>query len=166
MSGSRRWWRLLAVLGALALGPRAGAEEGAGPAGGLEQEKARGKEYLDAAAQEDGAVRTKSGMVYIPIQVGTGLRPWPTNVVRVNYTGKLVDGKVFDSSVARGRPAEFSLKEVIKCWTEGMQLMKAGGKARLICPPELAYGDQKAGGSIPAGATLDFEVELVEVVNR
>jgi FKBP-type peptidyl-prolyl cis-trans isomerase FkpA len=173
MSGSRRSWRFLQALSALALlgvagpGARARGEEGAEkPATALEREKARGKEFLEKAAQEEGAVKTRSGFVYLELRKGTGPRPWSTNTVRVHYTGALVDGTVFDSSVARGKPAVFNLQQVIRCWTEGMQLMKAGGKARLVCPPELAYGDQAAGGgAIPAGATLVFEVELLAVVD-
>jgi FKBP-type peptidyl-prolyl cis-trans isomerase FkpA len=81
----------------------------------------------------------------------------------VHYTGALVNGVVFDSSYKRGQPAEFALNGVIKCWTEGVQMMKSGGKARLICPPDIAYGDRGAGGLIPPKATLVFDLELLEV---
>jgi FKBP-type peptidyl-prolyl cis-trans isomerase len=127
------------------------------------QAKAAGP-YLAKAAAEKGAVRTDSGLVFIPISEGTGPSPAASDKVKVHYTGKLTDGKVFDSSVQRGQPAEFPLTGVIKCWTEGVQRMKVGGKARLVCPAAIAYGDRGAGGAIPPGATLDFEVELLEIV--
>jgi len=169
MVGSRRWVQAMGVWTALVLagnGAAARAEEGKpATASALEQEKARGKEYLEAAAKEEGAVRAKSGFVYLELRKGTGVRPWASNTVKVHYVGTLVDGKVFDSSVARGQPALFPLKNVIRCWTEGVQMMKVGGKARLVCPSDVAYGD---GGmppaGIPGGATLVFEVELLEVV--
>lgn len=168
------WWslpaaRALAVLCAACLGAAARGEEPAKPekpASALEREKARGREYLEKAAREQGAVKTKSGFVYVELKKGTGPRPWASNTVKVHYVGTLVDGKVFDSSVARGEPAVFPLKQVIRCWTEGLQLMKAGGKAKLVCPSDLAYGDGAAGGgAIPGGATLVFEVELLAVVD-
>jgi FKBP-type peptidyl-prolyl cis-trans isomerase FkpA len=87
-------------------------------------------------------------------------------VVRVHYRGTLPDGKEFDSSYARGKPAEFPLDRVIRCWTEGLQRLKVGGKARLTCPPGIAYGDRGAGGVIPPNATLHFEVELLGIVGR
>jgi FKBP-type peptidyl-prolyl cis-trans isomerase FkpA len=93
---------------------------------------------------------------------GTGASPKPSDVVRVNYEGKLTSGEVFDSSIQRGEPAEFALDRVIPCWTEGVQRMKVGEKAQLVCPAALAYGD-RATGTIPANATLVFEVELLEV---
>jgi len=120
--------------------------------------------YLAKAAAEKGAVKTESGLVYIPVAEGTGASPAATDKVKVHYTGKLTDGKVFDSSVQRGKPIDFPLNGVIPCWTEGVQKMKVGGKARLVCPASIAYGDRGAGGSIPPGATLDFEVELIEIV--
>ena len=123
-----------------------------------------GEGYLEKAAKETGAVKTASGLVYVPIKEGTGKSPSATNTVKVNYEGKLVDGKVFDASARHGGPATFPLNGVIPCWTEGVQKLKVGGKGRLICPPALAYGDRGAGGEIPPGATLDFEVELVEIV--
>lgn len=124
---------------------------------------AEAKDFVEKAAKEKGAVKTPSGLVYIPLQEGNGANPAATDKVKVNYRGTFVDGKEFDSSYKRGTPAEFSLNGVIKCWTEGVQMMKPGGKARLVCPPEIAYG--KAGsGTIPANATLVFEIELLEVV--
>lgn len=124
---------------------------------------AEAKQYMEKAAKEKGAVKTASGMVYIPIKEGKGTSPAASDKVKVNYRGTLVDGKEFDSSYAAGQPAEFQLDRVIKCWTEGLQMMKPGGKAKLVCPPELAYGDRGA-GVIPANATLVFEVELLDVV--
>jgi FKBP-type peptidyl-prolyl cis-trans isomerase FkpA len=164
----QRFWTaigLAALLGAGGLAAQARGAEKETPAAALAREKARGKEYLDQAAQEEGAVKTKSGLVYIELTKGTGVRPWASNTVKVHYVGTLVDGKVFDSSLARGEPAVFPLKKVIPCWTEGMQRMKAGGRAKLICPPELAYGDGGMPPSVPGGATLIFEVELLEVVD-
>ena len=125
---------------------------------------ARQKRCLEKAAKEKGAVKTASGLVYVPIKEGTGESPAATAKVKVNYEGKLVDGKVFDASSRHGGPATFPLNGVIPCWTEGMQMLKVGGKARLVCPSALAYGDRGAGGEIPPGATLDFEVELVEIL--
>ena len=122
------------------------------------------KPYVEAAAKEKGAVKTASGLIYLPIKEGSGARPAATDRVKVNYRGTFVDGKEFDSSYAAGKPVELQLDKVIKCWSEGIQLMKAGGKARLICPPELAYGERGTGMVIPPNATLVFEIELVEVL--
>jgi FKBP-type peptidyl-prolyl cis-trans isomerase FkpA len=128
-----------------------------------EAEKAKSKPFIEAALKEKGAVKTDSGMVYIPLKEGTGESPQPTDIVKVNYHGTLTNGEVFDSSVQRGQPAEFPLNRVVPCWTEGMQKMKIGGKARLICPSAIAYGDMGRPPKIPGGATLVFEVELLEV---
>ena len=124
---------------------------------------AQSKQYLEKAAKEKGAIKTASGLVYQSLREGSGASPAPTNKVKVNYRGTFIDGKEFDSSYAAGQPAEFQLDKVIKCWTEGLQLMKPGGKARLVCPPEIAYGE-RGSGVIPGNATLIFEVELLEVV--
>ncbi len=121
------------------------------------------KEFLEKAAGEKGAVRTESGLVYLSLVEGGGNRPAATDTVVVNYRGTLPDGKEFDSSFQRGAPAEFRLDGVIKCWTEGLQRMKAGGKAKLVCPSTLAYGEAGAGDLILPGATLVFEVELLDV---
>ncbi len=126
-------------------------------------EKARGAAFGDEAAARPGAVRTASGLVYVPIREGAGPQPASTDKVKVHYTGRLMDGTVFDSSEQRG-PATFGLAQVVRCWSEGVARIKVGGKARLVCPPELAYGDKGAGQAIPPGATLDFEVELLEIV--
>lgn len=123
---------------------------------------AQSKEFIENAAKEKGAVKTPSGLVYKSIKEGTGASPAATDKVKVNYRGTLIDGKEFDSSAAAGKPAEFRLDQVIKCWTEGVQKMKVGGKAQLVCPPDLAYGE-RGSGLIPSNATLVFEVELLDV---
>jgi FKBP-type peptidyl-prolyl cis-trans isomerase FkpA len=118
---------------------------------------------LDAAAKEAGAVVTPSGLVYRAFQDGTGASPAATDTVKVNYRGTFPDGKEFDSSFKSGKPIEFPLNRVIKCWTEGVQRMKVGGKAKLTCPAAIAYGERGAGGVIPPNATLLFEVELLAI---
>jgi len=127
-------------------------------------EKEKGTAYLDKAAAEAGAVKTESGIVYIETQAGTGAVPQMTDKVKVHYTGKLIDGTVFDSSVERGEPIVHPLNGFVPGWSEGVSMMKVGGKARLVIPPELAYGDQSPpGSSIPPGSTLVFEVELLGI---
>jgi len=116
-----------------------------------------------AAAQEPGAKVMTSGMVYRSLKDGTGASPKASDTVRVHYRGTLPDGKEFDSSYKRNESIEFPLSRVIPCWTEGVQLMKVGGKAKLTCPPATAYGDRGAGGVIPPKATLLFEVELLAI---
>jgi len=118
---------------------------------------------LAAAAREAGAQVTKSGLVYRSLKDGTGSSPAATDRVRVHYKGSFPDGKEFDSSYKRGEPTEFPLNGVIPCWTEGVQLMKTGGKAKLTCPAGIAYGQRGAGGVIPPNATLVFEVELLAI---
>lgn len=127
-------------------------------------ERKAGQAFLDKAAAEKGATRTASGLVVTTLKPGTGPSPKATDTVKVHYHGTLIDGSVFDSSRERGQPATFPLGNVIRCWTEGVQLMKAGGKSRLVCPPDLAYGDRGAPPKIKPGATLVFEVELLEIV--
>lgn len=122
---------------------------------------AAGKAFADKAAKESGAVKTASGLVYISQKEGTGPNPGANDTVKVHYRGTLIDGKEFDSSYKRGEPIEFPLTGVIKCWGEGVQKMKAGGKAKLVCPASIAYGDNGAGAAIPPGATLQFEIELL-----
>ena len=117
---------------------------------------------LPAAA----AVTTPSGLIYRVVKEGTGPSPTATDTVKVHYRGTFPDGKEFDSSYKRGEAIEFPLNRVIKCWTEGVQRMKVGGKALLTCPPDIAYGDRGAGGVIPPNATLQFEVELVGIAGR
>lgn len=128
-------------------------------------ERTAGGELLEQAAGEEGAVKTESGMVYQVLEEGTGESPQATDTVQVHYRGTLRDGEVFDSSYERGQPATFALNQVVPCWTEGLQHMKEGGKAKLVCPPDLAYGDRQQ-GPIPAGSTLVFEVELLDVVEQ
>jgi len=106
---------------------------------------------------------TKSGLRYSSLREGAGATPGPTDTVKVNYRGTLLNGREFDSSYKSGRPVEFQLNKVIKCWTEGLQLMKVGGKAELYCPSNLAYGDNGVVGSIPPFASLTFEVELLDI---
>lgn len=115
------------------------------------------------AAKEAGAVVTASGLVYLSLSEGTGASPAATDTVKVHYKGTLPDGKEFDSSYKRGQPAEFPLNRVIKCWTEGVQHMKVGGKAKLVCPPAIAYGERGVSGLIPPNATLLFEIELLDI---
>jgi FKBP-type peptidyl-prolyl cis-trans isomerase FkpA len=118
--------------------------------------------YLDKAAVEPGAQKTASGLVYRELKPGTGASPKATDTVKVHYRGTLTDGKEFDSSYG-GQPLEFPLNRVIRAWTEGVQMMKVGGKAQLVCPANLAYGERGAPPDIPGGATLVFEVELLGI---
>jgi FKBP-type peptidyl-prolyl cis-trans isomerase FkpA len=127
-----------------------------------EKEKDASLAFLEEMAKEKGAERTPSGLVYIPVSEGTGPSPKSTDTVKVNYTGKLRDGTVFDSSVQRGEPATFPLNSVIPCWTEGVQKMKVGGKSKLVCPSDIAYGN-RGQGPIKPGATLVFDVELLAI---
>ncbi len=123
---------------------------------------AEAKVFVEKAAKEKGAVKTPSGLIYLAQKEGSGTSPAASDKVKVHYNGALVNGVVFDSSYKRGQPIEFALNGVIKCWAEGMQMMKPGGKARLVCPPEIAYGE-RGPGLIPPNATLVFDVELLEV---
>src|SRR5271157_1876927 len=128
-----------------------------------ERQKAASKAYLAKAAAEPGAIKTESGLIYKDLQPGTGASPAASDTVKVNYRGTLIDGTEFDSSYKRNQPAQFPLSGVIRCWTEGVQKMKVGGKARLVCPSDIAYGDNGRPPTIPGGATLIFEIELLEV---
>jgi FKBP-type peptidyl-prolyl cis-trans isomerase FkpA len=130
---------------------------------GASAEKKAGQEFAEKAAQENGAKKTDSGMVYQETTPGTGASPAATDKVKVHYKGTLTDGTVFDSSIDRGEPATFPLNQVIKCWTEGVQLMKVGGKAKLICPSDIAYGDTGRPPTIKPGSTLVFEIELLSI---
>jgi FKBP-type peptidyl-prolyl cis-trans isomerase FkpA len=129
-----------------------------------EIEKGQAKGIIEAAAKESGAVKLPSGMVIKPTRPGTGAQPDASDQVKVQYEGRLSDGTVFDSSIKRGEPAVFPLGGVIKCWTEGVGHMKVGEKATLTCPSDLAYGDQGRPPVIPGGATLIFDVELLDVM--
>ena len=129
-------------------------------------EKEKAKEYLAKAAKEKGAKKTKSGLIYTITEKGKGQNPKAEDTVKVHYKGYLSDGKTFDSSYDRGEPAEFPLVAVVPCWTEGLQLIKKGGKARLVCPSDIAYGDMGRPPVIPGGATLVFEVELLDIIKE
>lgn len=126
------------------------------------QAEAEGAAFREQAAQEEGIVQTASGLLFKELKAGTGASPQATDRVKVHYQGTLIDGTVFDSSVERGEPITFALDQVVKGWTEGLQMMKVGGKAKLIVPPELAYGPGGREG-IPPNATLVFEVELLGI---
>jgi FKBP-type peptidyl-prolyl cis-trans isomerase FkpA len=132
-------------------------------AAGAATAKVKGKEFLDQAAKETGATVLPSGVIYTSLKAGTGPSPAATDTVKVHYEGKLTDGTVFDSSIKRGEPAEFALSGVIPCWTQGVGKMKVGEKAKLVCPSDQAYGDHGSPPAIPPGATLVFEVELLEI---
>ncbi|CCG53856.1 Probable peptidyl-prolyl cis-trans isomerase precursor PpiB [Flavobacterium indicum GPTSA100-9 = DSM 17447] len=135
----------------------------------LEKKEKEEKEKADAALKAKvmqefaNATTTASGLKYIVLQEGTGAQPTATSNVKVHYTGMLLDGKVFDSSVQRGEPISFGLNQVIKGWTEGVQLMKEGAKYKFLIPSNLAYGERGAGGVIPPNADLIFEVELLGI---
>ena len=124
---------------------------------------AAANDAIDKVAKEKGAVKTSSGMVYQSIKDGEGKSPSAASTVEVNYRGTLTNGKEFDSSYKRHQSISFPLSGVIPCWTEGVQMMKVGGKAKLVCPPELAYGSRGAGSDVPPNATLIFEVELLNI---
>jgi FKBP-type peptidyl-prolyl cis-trans isomerase FkpA len=123
-------------------------------------------DFAQVAAKEPGAKVTASGLVFRSLQDGQGTSPVATDKVKVHYRGTFPDGKEFDSSFKRNQPIDFPLNAVIPCWTEGVQLMKVGGKAKLTCPPAIAYGARGAGGVIPPNATLQFEVELIAIAGR
>jgi len=127
-----------------------------------EKTKAESAAYIAKAATELGALKTDSGLIYKELQAGTGASPKASDTVKVHYRGTLIDGTEFDSSYKRNEPAQFPLGQVIPCWTEGVQKMKVGGKARLVCPSNLAYGDSGR-PSIPGGAALLFDIELLEI---
>jgi FKBP-type peptidyl-prolyl cis-trans isomerase FkpA/FKBP-type peptidyl-prolyl cis-trans isomerase FklB len=135
-------------------------------AAAAEGEKKAGAAFFAKAAAESGAKKTESGAIITTIKEGKGATPKATDTVKVHYHGTLIDGTVFDSSVKRGEPATFGLNQVIKCWTEGVQQIKVGGKSKLVCPSNLAYGDKGAPPVIKPGATLVFEVELLEIVKQ
>jgi FKBP-type peptidyl-prolyl cis-trans isomerase FkpA len=132
-------------------------------AAGAADQKQKAEAYLAQAAQEPGAVRTASGLVFRTLKPGQGRSPKPTDTVQVNYRGTLVDGSEFDASARHGGPVAFRLNGVIPCWTEGVGRMKVGEQARLVCPAQIAYGDRGQPPAIPPGATLVFEIELLKI---
>lgn len=131
-----------------------------------ETEKQKGKAAVEKAAKEPGAQQLPSGVVVKSVRPGTGASPTDADTVKVHYEGRLLDGTVFDSSYKRNEPASFPLNGVVPCWTQGLQQMKVGEKAQLTCPAEAAYGDQGSPPAIPGGATLVFDVELLEVAGK
>jgi FKBP-type peptidyl-prolyl cis-trans isomerase FkpA len=147
-------------------GPKIQAFAQSRTAKAAEAEKAKAGAFIENAAKEPGAVKTASGLVFKTITPGTGKSPVASDLVKVHYHGTLTNGEVFDSSVKRGEPVDFALNAVIPCWTEGVQKMKVGEKARLVCPSSIAYGDQGRPPTIPGGATLVFEVELLAIKGK
>ena len=129
-----------------------------------EAQARKGEAYIDKVAALPNAHRTASGLVFVPEQPGSGPTPKIGDQVKVEYTGRLTDGTVFDSSSEHGGSAVFPLGRVIPCWDEGMQLLKVGGSARIVCPAKLAYGDRGAGDFIKPGSTLDFDVHLLAIL--
>ena len=129
---------------------------------GLDETKKKGQEFASNVAKQKDATTTPSGIVIRTITVGSGSNPGPEDVVKVHYEGKLIDGTVFDSSIQRNEPAEFPLNQVVPCWTEALQTMKKGGKAQVVCPSDLAYGERGQPPTIPPGSTLSFEIELLD----
>jgi len=129
-----------------------------------DKEKDAGTAYRAEAGKEPGAVVRESGLVYRELSAGSGVAPTAASKVKIHYHGTLRDGTVFDSSRDRGTPATFSLGQVVPCFSEGLQQMKVGGKSKITCPPELAYGDRGSPPKIRPGATITFEIELLEIV--
>ena len=132
----------------------------------IKDNKTLGREFMEQNAKNDSVTQTTSGLQYMVLKEGTGAKPSAEDTVTVHYTGKLLDGTVFDSSVERGEPASFPLNGVIPGWTEGLQLMSEGSKYRLFIPSELAYGSKGAGDKILPNATLIFDVELIKVTKK
>ena len=133
---------------------------------GIKDNLTLGREFLEENSKNDSVIQTTSGLQYMVLKEGTGTKPGPTDEVTVHYTGRLIDGTVFDSSVERGEPATFPLNQVIPGWTEGLQLMSEGAKYRLFIPSELAYGSKGAGDKILPNSTLIFDVELIKVEKK
>ncbi len=133
-------------------------------AAAADKEKARGGTYQQSVLKEKGATKTANGAIIVPIKEGSGPTPAATDKVKVNYTGTLVDGKVFDASSKHTPPGptEFPLNGVIPCWTEALQKMKVGGRAKVVCPPDIAYGERGSPPVIPGNATLTFDIELLD----
>ncbi len=131
-----------------------------------EAEKKMGAAFLAKAAAEPGAKKTESGAILMTLKEGNGATPKVTDMVKMHYLGTLIDGTVFDSSAKQGEPAMIRVNEMSKCWVEGMQQMKVGSKSKLVCPSSLAYRDKGLPPLIKPGATLVFEIELLEIVNK
>jgi FKBP-type peptidyl-prolyl cis-trans isomerase FklB len=146
-----------------ALDQRIAAERAKAQTAELEKSLAAGNAYRAENAKKPGVQATATGLQYKVVKAGTGRTPAASDTVTVNYRGTLVDGTEFDSSYKRGEPATFPVAGVIPGWTEALQLMKEGAQYQLVIPPELAYGERGAGGVIPPGATLVFDVELISV---
>jgi len=149
-------WIVVVIAVCLVVAPRLRAQES--------DEKKAAQAFLEKAAAAKGARKSPSGLIYQEIKPGTGAQPKATDRVKVHYQGTLIDGTVFDSSIQRGQPATFPLNGVIPCWTEGVQMMKVGGKSKLICPSTIAYGERGAPPRIKPGAVLVFKVELLDIV--
>ena len=132
----------------------------------IKDNKTLGREFLEENAKKDSVVQTASGLQYQVLKEGKGIKPGPTDEVTVHYTGWLLDGTVFDSSVERGEPATFPLDKVIPGWTEGLQLMSEGSRYKFFIPSELAYGSKGAGNQILPNSTLIFDVELLKVEKK
>jgi FKBP-type peptidyl-prolyl cis-trans isomerase FkpA len=130
---------------------------------GVAAAKTAGQAYRDKAATAKGATTTPSGLIMTTVQAGSGPSPTADDTVKVQYEGKLVDGTVFDSSKQHGEPLSFKVSGVVPCWTEALQHMSVGAKVKLICPPDLAYGDRGSPPQIPGGSTLVFDVELLAI---
>lgn len=133
-------------------------------AAAAEKEKVKGRAFAEKFAKENKALAIPGGGWYLEVKAGDGAKPAAEDAVKAHYRGTLIDGKEFDSSYSRGEPTEFPLNRVIPCWTNGVGMMQKGGKAKLVCPSEVAYGDEGRGPVIPPGATLVFEIELVDIV--
>lgn len=129
----------------------------------LDAEITKGKSFLEENKKRHGVTETASGLQYEVLVQGDGPKPGPVSKVTTHYHGTTIDGKIFDSSVQRGKPLSFGLNQVISGWTEGLQLMPVGSKYKFFIPHNLAYGERGAGGAIPGGATLIFEVELLGI---
>lgn len=142
--------------------PKLGELQGQRMAALAQAERKAGQAFMDKAAAEKGATKTASGIVIKQVKAGTGASPTAKDTVRVHYHGTTPDGKVFDSSRERNEPATFPLEGVIPCWTEALQTMKVGGQSRIVCPPDLAYGDRGT-PNIKPGSTLVFDVELLDI---
>ncbi|MBF0298831.1 MAG: FKBP-type peptidyl-prolyl cis-trans isomerase [Oligoflexia bacterium] len=133
---------------------------------GAEINKKVGLDYIDKFVKDEGAKKVTSGLAYKVLTEGTGKSPTANDTVEVHYKGTLIDGTVFDSSYERNQKVTFPLNRVIKGWTEGLQLVKEGGKIKLVIPPDLGYGDAGAPPKIPGGATLIFEIELFKIMSE